>query len=90
MLVPAPRNEPISSLLEAICTDEMCETNPAWAQRRKGLSGVCFAAFTDPHDEGVWCEDMPGPPILARTVHTYIYMYIHDIYTCVYIICIYT
>lgn len=67
-LVPAPRNEAVSSLLEAICTDEMCETNPAWAQRRKGLSGVCFAAFTDRDDEGVWCEDMPGPPVLARTV----------------------
>ena len=68
VLVPAPANEPMTKLLEAICTDEMCATNPAWLERRKGLLGVCFVAFTDPDDEGVWCNHLPEAPILERTV----------------------
>jgi len=68
VLVPAPANGPMTQLLEAICTDEMCATNPAWLERRKGLSGVCFVAFTDPDDEGVWCNHLPEAPILEKTV----------------------
>jgi len=67
-LVPAPPNKTISQLLELICTDEMCESQPSWLERRTDVEGTAFLAFTDPDDDGVLCSSMPGELVTEKNM----------------------